>query len=158
MNDQKRLMRRFTILWFISLVLILAILFVTLRDNKESVRRYIDQQIQSASLTKAEPIAGKDGKDGVDGITRTVEEQKIIHETVTLPGPAGPAGQNGLNGRDGQDGKDGLSGKDGRELLIQVNPETGDIETKYSDDSFWQVLLPCEAIQKVCEVEDGRTD
>lgn len=150
-KDQKKLMRRFTILWFVSLGLILLVIFLATQQNQREVERYVDKRIENATLSQPipqvpEPIPGQNGKDGV---TTTIEKQHIIHETITLPGPVG------LPGRDGAPGKDGVDGKDGRQLLIQINPITKDLETKYADDSFWQVLIPCKQLLTKCGEQNG---
>ena len=140
-------MRRFTILWFISLLLIMVMIFFTRRADNASLEKYIDQQVKQSIPVNQEqqlpsPLHGKDGKDGV---TTVITKQDIQHEIVTLPGMPG------RDGIDGKNGKDGIDGKDGRNLEIQVNPESGNLETKYTGDVFWQVLVPCERLLKSCE-------
>lgn len=81
-------------------------------------------------------IAGENGKDSVSTHTQTIiEKETVIKEQVPLaPLPA----------------KDGAKGADAPRLLIQLNPLTNNLETRYENTPFWEVLVPCEKLIISC--------
>jgi hypothetical protein len=144
-NDQKKLMRRFTVLWFISLGLILGILFLAVRNNRDETHHYVDQQIKSASLTKPiqeivnKPIPGKDGRDGKDGKdgrngTNAISTNTVVEKPVTTV-----IQQNvPVQGAKGDKGDQGEPGTSGREL--ELGKQDGQIVWRYTGDEAWQTL------------------
>lgn len=156
MDDKqyKRLARMFTVMWLFLLAAVIVILFLMPKDNTAELKRYIDTRtdavhlldvMEAAGFQQLPPrdgidgrngVDGQDGKDGTDG--KTIVTERIIHETITLPGEKGAQGDRG---------EPGLTPK------LQINPVTGDLETQYEGDKFWQVLIPCAQLQKTCEVQ-----
>ena len=85
------------------------------------------------------PIKGIDYFDGAAGINSvsfsttntTVKEVPLIGET----------GKSGLNG---------LDGKDAPYQSVRINKDTGDLESKMSDEKFWIVLITCSELKVEC--------
>lgn len=44
----------------------------------------------------------------------------------------------------------GEPGENAPRQELRINPNTGALESKYEDETFWMVLLPCEKIQLQC--------
>jgi hypothetical protein len=142
-KDQKKLMRKFTLLWFVSLAMILVILFLSVRDGHNDTRRYVDQQIKETLLANPiseppeQPIPGKDGKDGRDGTdgkdsmsTTTVVQQPIttiLQQNVPIPGEKGEKGDRGLPGQPGRE--------------IELGIKDGQVVWRYVGDEEWQTLV-----------------
>lgn len=149
-KNYKRLMRWFTVMWFVVLALLLLVLVRLQKSTSAELKEYVNQQVSESRERiiddLPEPLPGKDGKDGndgQDGVT-TIIEQQTTH-VVTQPGQPGPQGPAGSAGEKGE------PGERGRELQIQLNPETRDIETKYEGDDFWQVFIPCVELLVGCK-------
>ena len=80
----------------------------------------------------------QNGKDGVNSISFS----NTVKETVVKEVPIiGPAGQDGING------KDGVAGA---EFMMRVNDSTGDLEAKYSNEKYWQTMVPCNELKVSC--------
>lgn len=148
MDDKhyKKLMRRFTVMWFLALAVIILLWIIDTRSARREMQRYVETQLtmqKQQPMDLPEPIPGKDGRDGIDGqdgtdgkdgVTTTIERR--ITEVVTVPGEKGDQGEQGLRGR---------------ELQIQLNTETGNLETKYEGDDFWQTVVPCVELLTRCK-------
>jgi len=80
----------------------------------------------------------KDGKDGVNSISFSNTTTETIVKDVPLVGVPGV------------DGTSGTNGQDGAEFMLRVNPDNGNIESKYSNEKFWQTMIPCEEIKVSC--------
>lgn len=140
-NDQKKIMRWFTITWFFLLAMIFAIIFLAVHDSKPQtiIKNYIGQK--GESVTGPQGAIGPVGPQGTPGEMKTIETQKVVHETVVTPGDKGEKGD---------------QGPIGRSMEWQFTPQEG-LLTKYSDDTFWQVTIPCEFFIMGCGEEDGST-
>lgn len=155
-DEYKRLMRRFTVGWFLLLALIILFMIISQRQAN-GLRNYIDHRV-SSELVSQLPV-----------ITDTAPTVKGDQGLQGEPGPKGDKGDRGADGIQQQttvleaspaptvvNGKDGANGLDGRTPEIQVNPVTGDLETRYHGDEFWQVLLPCVKLLVGCgNIQDG---
>lgn len=84
------------------------------------------------------PIKGVDYVDGKDSIsTNTIIEKQINTQTIVEKTEYVPI-----------KGDTGTQGENGRQLLVQVNYETCELQTKYEGDRIWQIIaqlpIPCE--------------
>lgn len=109
----------------------------------------LESSIQNVANAKTiEPIIhhGIDGKDG-----------------LSIKGDTGNKGEDGKDSQSTKTqetiikevpivvhGKDGADGVSPPELEIQINPETGDLETKKSNYKFWTTLIPCNELKVSC--------
>lgn len=102
------------------------------------------------------PRKGVDYRDGKDG--KNGKDSKSTHTTVVTQRPVN--GSKGLSAYDiavkhGFVGTElqwlaSLKGESGIGVKVQLNPTTGDLETKRDDDDFWTVLAPCSRILIGC--------
>ena len=79
---------------------------------------------------------GKDGRNGLDGVDSVSSQVTIIKETAVK----------------GETGATGKNGQDGASQELRVDPETNDLQTKRSDETFWEVLIPCEKLMVSCKM------
>lgn len=77
---------------------------------------------------------------------------KQYSEIIEKVGERGPKGDKGDKGDRGEPGRDGVTTTIIKEIpsLIQINPITGDLETKLETDSIWQVIAPCNILLVSC--------
>lgn len=88
------------------------------------------------------PVKGVDYFDGANGLNAVSFSitNNIVKEVPLI----------GEKGADGVNGKDGANGKDGQTQQIRINPDTGDLENKYSDWWVWNILIPCSELKTSC--------
>lgn len=79
---------------------------------------------------------GRSGKNGVDGTNGVNALSTHTENTVIKEVP--------IEGKAGEDGKDAPI------LQIRLNPYTSDLETKLSDNTFWETLIPCGKLLVGC--------
>jgi hypothetical protein len=151
-DQYRKLVRRFNVVLTVSILtaamslIALALVFIF---SPRTETRYITgergdpgQSIIGPQGPAGQAIVGERGpagNDGVDGQTVINEKQTVIE-------------------RRGEPGPKGDSGAPGREIELQRNQDTGDVEWRYDGDSFWQVLLPVCEVTQTCEVANGSTD
>lgn len=82
------------------------------------------------------------GEKGDPGQTTIIENNTTVYRTETIKGEKGDPGEAGEKGADAPT------------LQVQLNPDTKDLEYKYSTDTFWTVLVPCKQLMKDCK--DGK--
>ena len=80
-----------------------------------------------------------DGKNGINSVSFSIETT-IIKEVPLI----------GEKGADGKNGSDGLNGKDAPYQSIRINPDTGDLESKTSDQRGWDILVVCSELKVGC--------
>ncbi len=146
--DKKTRLLFVTMLILIALLVFGALWLSQKVVSLENSTNNIAVQLKNIRLPVA--INGQDGKDGEQGIT----------------------GKSGVDGKDGQNavsvfntetfyidrptnGIDGQQGPAGPTQDIRINPDTKDLETKPSDSSFWQVLVPCSELLRSCPDGSG---
>lgn len=137
-DNQKKIMRWFTITWFILLGLIIAIIILALRSPQTVIKNYVGQK--GDSITGPQGAIGAVGPQGLPGKVEVIETEKVIHET--------------LPGEKGERGEPGDQGPTGRSMEWSFNPEEGFL-TRFTGDTFWQVTIPCEEFVSKCGGEDG---
>jgi len=91
------------------------------------------------------PVKGLDYFDGTAGINAV--SYSITNNTVKEVPLVGTAGKDGA---DGLPGKDGINGEDAPVQQIRVNPDNGDMESKMSNQKFWETLVVCSDYRTVC--------
>ncbi len=115
----------------------------------ENSTNNIASQLQNFKLPIA--INGQDGKDGAQGLTgKSGIDGKNGNDSVStytkevfyVDQPT-----NGLNGTNGAQGEQGPAGP---VQQTRLNPETKDLEMKYSSSPFWEVLIPCSELLRTC--------
>lgn len=147
-KEKRRLNKQFAITWFLLLLTMFAVLYVTAANPRTETHNFVGQQgpkgdsIVGPIGQPGESIRGKDGRDGVDGKTTIIENSTTIYRTETIRGEKGDVGEKGAPGEKGQDAPT---------LQVQVNPETKDLEYKYSTDTFWTVLVTCNQFMRECD-------
>lgn len=91
---------------------------------------------------QGEPGQGIQGVQGIQGAT--IVQPAPAPQVITVQGATGPKGNPGDSIK-GDKGEKGDPGDPAPTLEIQLNPDTGDLERKYSNDRGWTVLIPhCE--------------
>lgn len=141
-KQKRRLNRQFAVTWFLLLLTILAVLYMALAKPRVETHNLVGQQgPQGESIVgpigpAGESVKGKDGKDGLPGQQTVIENQTTVYHTETVKG---------------EKGDPGLPGEAAPVLQIQVNPESRNLEYKYSTDTFWSTLLRCEELLIGCE-------
>lgn len=150
-REKKKLTRRFTVLWFLLLALFLFQFFIWRQDQSKRSNDYSQllSYVNSIKpkqgeagvngLSGMDGINGKDGKNGSNGQTTVITNDTTIYKEtpVVVKGEKGDAGNTAPK------------------LQIQLDPVTGDLETKYEDDDFWHVLIPCVNLLNKCGIENG---
>lgn len=93
---------------------------------------------------------------GDPGVVDYQQVDALVQQRVSeLPKPKdGAPGHDGVNGQDGKPGNDGANGQDGvgvggREVEMQANPLSGNLEWRYIGDDSWQLLI------KKCQITDS---
>jgi len=91
------------------------------------------------------PIKGIDYFDGASGINAMSFSvtNNIVKEVPLI-------GEKGEPGADGVDGVNGIDGINAPTQELRINPETGDLESKYSNWWFWTPLIPCSELKVGC--------
>lgn len=92
----------------------------------------IKQDVTKIKEKSAKP--GKDGRDGKDSVstheTRVVTKEKTIVKEKPLKGD---------------------TGEKAPRQLTQINPVTNNLETKYENETFWKLLVPCKKLLAGCD-------
>lgn len=142
-KQERRLKQAFTVLWFLMLIVILALLYLLFKPQQPpTITNYIGQKGPSGSpgLSVVGPtglqgasIVGPQGIPGTNSVsTNTIELQPIIQNTP-VPGPKGDKGD---------------TGTPGTQIIINVDPATCQLRSKYLGDDDYQILaqlpVPCE--------------
>lgn len=97
------------------------------------------------------PIKGidyQDGKNGLNAVSYSVTST-VIKEAPLLGVPGKSTYELWLDLGNTGSAEDFIESLKIRQD-IRVNPETKDVETKYSDQRVWTVLFPCVAYRLVC--------
>jgi len=83
--------------------------------------------------TPRKGIDYNDGKNGANGLNSIsfVTTETVVKEVPLI-------------------GLQGEKGIDAAELQIRINPDSSDIETKYSNQRFWSPLVVCSNYRLVC--------
>lgn len=157
-DDEIRRLKRFIIVsWTLLLTLFLGLVLwgsLEIRQFNETVRLTVSREPRI--------IQGLNGLNGLPGMNGQ-------------PGAQGNSGVNGNNGNNGQDGQSitpeeiaqavssylqenpvpsvqgamGTTGQDGKDLQIQLDTKSCELESKYSTDDDWsslaQLPIPCTA-------------
>jgi len=135
-------------------LLVILVSFITYKvATIENSLNIIIQQQDSLKVIKGingkngyTPIKGIDyfdgapGKDGTNAISTNTVVEKDTTTVQEVP----------LQGTQGAQGEPGTPGKDAPELEIQIDPTTGNLETKYSTDAIWNTLVPCQQLLVSC--------
>lgn len=140
-KQKKRLNKQFAVTWFLLLVMILVVLFLA-TSKKVETHNFVGQPgPKGDSIVGPIGPAGESikGEKGDPGKTMVIENNTTIYRTETIKGEKGDAGEKGEPGMDAP------------VLQVQVNPETKDLEYRYSGDTVWSILIPCEQLLKECD-------
>jgi len=138
------------ILALLLFIVVLLALFVAFISYKVATIESSINNLASQKQVLPKVINGTNGVDGVNGVSIK--------------------GEIGDNGRDGKDshstntviernfytpvvGPEGKPGKDGASSELRLNPETKDLEAKSNKDKFWNTLIPCSDLMRVCPGE-----
>lgn len=131
-----QLKQRIRWLTFTQLLMLVALVAILFKQDVPPI--YETKTVYAVGQQGPQGIPGF-GHDGKDGLS-------IIGPRGLLGpiGPTGPAGEKGEPGAPGIDGKDGQDGQDGRSVEFRTNPETCDVEYKYTTNRTWQTLVEQE--------------
>lgn len=113
------------------------------KEQMNSVQKTVVENPSKVIVYESEdgytPVKGIDYFDGADGISSmSYTVNTVTIKEMPVMGPMGPAGA------DGKDGKDAVSQE------FRINPETGDFETKPSDQRGWTVMITCDRFVSGC--------
>lgn len=156
-DKDKRLLRALVILWVLTLIAIVAVVFtftLSLTDIKHKLDRVTNSQVslmeyvssahqELATLKTISPPTPivKDGVDGEPG--------------QSIKGPRGDNGRDGKDGKDGQNGKDGEPGVPGRDILIAWNDQTRALERHFPGDDTPETIVTACDIVRDCKAKNG---
>lgn len=138
-EQERRLYKRFTIVYWLFVVAIVLFLISLFVRQEPQVNNFVGQRGETGMQgPKGDPgvtVQGLRGVPGEPGKTVITENTTVVER----PGEQGPQGE---------------AGEPGREVEIQKNPDTGDVEWRYKGDRLWQTLIElCDL--KICEAENG---
>lgn len=154
-SDYVRLSRRLN-----GLLVLQVLLFVLVSFKPPTTR--MATVVNPIGPTGPEGSVGPQGLQGLQGLpgvslaaqnnhTDRVVATQIPLFRDALPGIVGPQGERGEKGDSGQKGdtgdkgESGDPGEPGRSVELRRNDSTGDLEKKYADDTFWEVVArKCE--------------
>jgi len=88
------------------------------------------------------PVKGIDYQDGQNGSNGLNGKSSVSKDTSTIIIKETPV--------KGDKGDKGESADPAPLQVARVNPSTGDLETKYDNTDFWQVLIPCKKLLAGC--------
>jgi hypothetical protein len=136
------------ILGLILLIILLLALGVFFLSYKIATIENLTKNIAEVQKVQPKVINGTDGKDGnhgangVDGLNgRDGSDSLSTHRIETFYTPI--AGPQGIQGEKGQDGAT---------QQVRLNPETKNLESKSSNEKFWNIIIPCAELLKDCPV------
>lgn len=142
-KQYKRFMRRFIILWILSLASIFFLIF-SFYPKQVEVNNYVGQRGSTGSQgAKGDAGVGLQGLQGVAGTpgknaeTKVIENNTTVYKTEVVNTPV-----------PGEKGETGERGAEGREVEFQTSP-TGDIEWRYTGTRGWTVLIPGDRLLEV---------
>lgn len=156
MTDEqyKRLMRRFNFVLYACIVTValfliaIALHFMLMPGSaQQSVGPVGPRGEQGESIVGPQGPPGASivgergpvGEAGADGATVITEKETVLEKT-------------------GEQGPQGNPGPAGREVELQRNAATGDLEWRYVGDELWQLLLEGCELTGVCETDGGSAD
>lgn len=150
-NHDKKLNRKINIAFLLMFILIILVIISIVRNEHANSIDY--SKIKTAKGdTVVGPIGptGLQGKDGIDGRDGSNGNTTVIEKNTTVYQP--------VKGEKGDQGEKGDPGDPAALQQIRINPATGDLETKYTNDDFWNILVPCIDLLKQCgNTIDGTT-
>lgn len=149
-EERKRLRRLRFATFFACLAFIIAFAFYVSYQFRyfNSQLGGLASQIQNADKQKG-PIGktgmpgprGEVGLRGLPGLNSTSTNTILQQPTYTNVPVDGPKGGVGDVGPQGEKGDPGTPGK---VIFIRENPETKELECKWSGDTFWYALSECQ--------------
>lgn len=139
--ELRQLQRRVRLLTFLQVVMLVVLISLLFKQSPTPINETKTVYAVGQQGPQGIPGIGINGKDGLGIVGRTGPPGLSV---VGPPGPAGEKGEPGAPGADGQDGQDG------RSVEFRDNPETCDIEYKYTGDRTWQTL-----VEQECENAEG---
>ena len=103
----------------------------------EELKQSVDDKTNKVIVYNGKDgVNGTNGVDGINAVSFSITELRIKE----VP----------LVGTPGKDGVDGLNGADGPAQAIRVNPDTKNIENKYTTDKYWITLVECSEYRLEC--------
>ena len=140
-----------TAIVLLALLNVATLLYVSQTKNElallsESIDNKTSQVVVYEGKNGYTPVKGKDYFDGAAGINAmSYTVSNTVIKELPIIGPQGPAGNNGV---------DGINGQDAPIQEIRINPETGDLQSKMSNERYWSVLVLCRQLQVGCKNAD----